>query len=316
MVCIVSFIVFAILGIFSARYRALAKDAFQCVARRVTLRPCDTSLETKIRASLVSTIMKRSLPLAKFVNRYFEVLSWAFVILSVASTVLVFRGLYLYYRYGSCNGLNNSSFCVLDPSNANNQFTVIGAPVCNGSTTSSHLANLTLDPLKDATIASTLVSIGSGKQKMIVIGSITCDYTRKLYPTIKQYRNRPDVTYTFIPYPVDATAQKIQPALFCASQINPAKFNDLLDALFATSKSDLASAATVQKIFADNGYSETAISNCLANQSEMNLMSTQLSAIARTRLYGTPTVFVNGEAFVGPKPQRVYDAALKPFIFF
>ncbi len=43
MICIFAFFVFAFLAIFSVTYRPLAKEAFECVFRRITLRPCETA---------------------------------------------------------------------------------------------------------------------------------------------------------------------------------------------------------------------------------------------------------------------------------
>ena len=36
----------------------------------------------------------------------------------------------------------------------------------------------------------------------------------------------------------------------------------------------------------------------------------------KTNMYGTPTIFINDKAFVGPKPYRVYRSAINRFIFF
>ncbi len=52
MLCIASFIVFLILGVFSGYYRALAKKAWQCVGRRITFRPCDTSFADDVKGKL------------------------------------------------------------------------------------------------------------------------------------------------------------------------------------------------------------------------------------------------------------------------
>ena len=48
MFCIVAFVVLGIMGIFSATNRGLAKEAFDCVLRRVTLRPCTTGFDQKM----------------------------------------------------------------------------------------------------------------------------------------------------------------------------------------------------------------------------------------------------------------------------
>ncbi len=53
MFCIVAFVVLSILGIFSASNRVLAREALDCVLRRVTLRPCNTGFDEKMKAKLL-----------------------------------------------------------------------------------------------------------------------------------------------------------------------------------------------------------------------------------------------------------------------
>ena len=55
MFCIVAFIVLSILGIFSATNRALAREAMDCVFRRVTLRPCNTGFDEKMKARILGS---------------------------------------------------------------------------------------------------------------------------------------------------------------------------------------------------------------------------------------------------------------------
>src|SRR5574343_38186 len=105
MICIIALIVFSILGIFSATHRVLAKEALDCVFRRVTFRPCNTGFNEKIKGQMVAKLLNRSVFAARIFNKYFEVFSWAFLILMIVSTFWVVKGGYNYYLYGSCNGL-------------------------------------------------------------------------------------------------------------------------------------------------------------------------------------------------------------------
>ena len=52
MACLIALIIFGIMGIFSASHRALAKEAFICVFKRVTFRPCDTGFKEKIKGKI------------------------------------------------------------------------------------------------------------------------------------------------------------------------------------------------------------------------------------------------------------------------
>ena len=80
MICIIALVVFSIMGIFSLTYRNLAKEAFDCVFRRITFRPCNTGFNEKIKSQLVAKLLNKSVFAARIFNKYFEVFSWAFLI--------------------------------------------------------------------------------------------------------------------------------------------------------------------------------------------------------------------------------------------
>lgn len=126
--CVIALLVFGTLGIFSARYRALAKEAFDCVFRKVTLRPCATNLNQRIRAKIVARIFIRSPKAAGFVRRYFEPLSWAFTLLMLGSAVLTVQSGYNLYKYGTCDPTNPGT-CVFAPDGGKTT-TSCGSPNC------------------------------------------------------------------------------------------------------------------------------------------------------------------------------------------
>jgi hypothetical protein len=101
--CIVALVVFAILGIFSAKYRRWAREAFDCVGRRLTLRPCQTGFNDKVRAKVVSKLLARSPKLARFTHRHFEAISWVFTIMMFASLAYSGYSLYNLAVYGTCD---------------------------------------------------------------------------------------------------------------------------------------------------------------------------------------------------------------------
>ena len=118
MICLIALFVFAVLGIFSARYRSLARQAFRCVFLKVTFRPCDVELDTKIKSTLTSKLLKRSPRVARFFYKRFELISWAFTIVFFASMAYTVYGLYNLYVYGTCDP--HSEVCIFD----------VGAPAC------------------------------------------------------------------------------------------------------------------------------------------------------------------------------------------
>lgn len=113
-VCIIALIVFAILGIFSARYRKLAKEAAICTFRKLTLKPCDTGLDTRIKANVTSKLMNYP-KTAKFVHKNFDTLMSALFIVTIISMVLTgvygISGVYNYIQFGNCHGPDSTDAC-------------------------------------------------------------------------------------------------------------------------------------------------------------------------------------------------------------
>lgn len=113
-ICIVALVVFAVMGIFSARYRDLAKESFDCVFRTVTLRPCRTNLDQRIKSKVTAKLMGRFPKVAGFVYRNYGIISWIFVVLFFATLFLTIQGLFNLYVYGNCNG-PAGGFCIFAP---------------------------------------------------------------------------------------------------------------------------------------------------------------------------------------------------------
>ncbi|MFH1146056.1 MAG: thioredoxin domain-containing protein [bacterium] len=103
MPCIFALLVFGILSIFSASYRPLAKEAFRCVFRRLTFRPCDTPVGDRLKASVVSWGLRKSLTAGTMISKSFTVLSWLFVFLFFYSLFWIGIGTVNYYRFGTCS---------------------------------------------------------------------------------------------------------------------------------------------------------------------------------------------------------------------
>lgn len=110
--CIVALVVFAVMAVFSAKYRPLALEAFECVARRVTLRPCETGLDQRIKAKVLAKILAHSPKAARLINQNFELLSWAFTILFFVSLAYSLLAVYNLYFFGTCTP-ENPGACVI-----------------------------------------------------------------------------------------------------------------------------------------------------------------------------------------------------------
>jgi len=118
MICLATFIIFSVLGIFSLKYRILAREAFRCVFRRVTLRPCDTSFNQKIKAKITAKLLsKKKIKLAHILHKYFELLSWIFTILLFLSLFFSAKKVFNLVKFGTCDP--NSASCVFNRNDVN-----------------------------------------------------------------------------------------------------------------------------------------------------------------------------------------------------
>lgn len=101
-ICIAALIIFSVLGIFSVRWRHLAKEAFECVFRMLTLRPCITKLDVRIKSKVTAKLMGKTPTVAKFFYKNFKIISWIFTISFFISMFYAGYGVYNLVVYGSC----------------------------------------------------------------------------------------------------------------------------------------------------------------------------------------------------------------------
>lgn len=310
MFCFIAFFILSILGIFSATHRSLAKEALDCVFRRVTLRPCNTGFKEKIKGKILSKLLDRSVLAARIFNKHFELLSWIFFILMIASTVWALHGTYNYYLYGNCSGMNQTGFCLLDPTGENSKITQLNA-TCGMSTATGD--NLTLSGVD----LSIFPNINKGANKNLVfIGCYECDYSRKVYPGIKKLVEKNNINYTFIHYPAKPGTRVLSNYGYCAYKEDPAKFWIFNDLLYQAPKEKLLDQDYIKSLITQAGLSADKILSCASEDATANAVEKQIEEMQKTNIYGTPTVFIDSQPIVGPKPYRVYQHFIKKFFFF
>lgn len=115
MICLIALVVFGIMSIFSVSFRPLAKEAFSCVFRRMTLRKCDTGFDQKMKAGITGKLMKRSPRVARFVHNHFELLSWMFTLIMIVSLIYSAIAVYNLAVHGTCSP-ESPGTCVFTPS--------------------------------------------------------------------------------------------------------------------------------------------------------------------------------------------------------
>ncbi|MEI7810540.1 MAG: thioredoxin domain-containing protein [bacterium] len=312
MPCLISLIVFGIMGIFSASQRALAKEAFDCVFRRVTFRPCNTGFQEKVKGKLLAKVIKRSTFLAKVLNKYYEIFSWIFFILMMGSTIWMFRGIYNYYVFGSCNGLNASGFCAFDPKGDNNKVTALG----DSSTCGVVPKTEQTVTLKDVDLSSFPTQNVGSKDTVVFIGCYACDYSRKAYPDIQKLVKNKNANYVFAHYPAKGNTTFLAQAGYCVAKDYKDKYWDFNSYLFSADKNYVLDPANLNTILAKFNFDVKKVDDCANSPETKTAVENQVKELNKTNMYGTPTIFINDKAFVGPKPYRVYRSAINKFIFF
>lgn len=112
MFCIAAFIVLLVVGIFSAKYRLMMKQAWGCVGRKFTLRPCDTNFKKDLKDHMLAKVANKSPKMVKTADITIEFGAIVIVILTIWSLgVVLISGLNLYV-YGTCSP-SNASACSL-----------------------------------------------------------------------------------------------------------------------------------------------------------------------------------------------------------
>ncbi|MCL5071986.1 MAG: hypothetical protein M1308_14005, partial [Actinobacteria bacterium] len=267
MICIIALIVFSILGIFSATHRALAKEALDCVFRRVTFRPCIILKPCLIKGQLVARLLNRSVFAARIFNKYFEVFSWAFLILMIVSTFWVVKGGYNYYLYGSCNGLNQTGFCAFDPKGENNKITDINQ-TCGTEEKSEK--NVSLEGVDLSSFPAK--NIGA-KDIVVLIGCYECDYTRKAYPDIQKLIKEKKVNYIFAHYPAKENTNFLSEVGYCVYKEYGDRFWAFNDYLFTVDKVEIYQPEYVNAILKNFDFNVNEINNCVADPGTKTTMS-------------------------------------------
>jgi protein-disulfide isomerase len=123
--------------------------------------------------------------------------------------------------------------------------------------------------------------------------------------------DRDDVNFVFAHLPVKDNTEFISNILNCVNDFDESKFVEFNDILFKTDVSLLKNESDLLQIVSDIGLDEEKIKECSYTKKVKDLTEYQISEIKKMGIYGTPTVFVNGDGIVGPKPYRVYKRGLK-----
>jgi thiol-disulfide isomerase/thioredoxin len=281
MICIIALVVFAILGIFSASYRKLAKEAFDCVFRRMTFRKCRTNLDSRMKSQIIGKVMVKSEKAGRFLYMYFEVFSWIFLILLIASIVGIGVGLVNYARFGNCNGPESDQFCIF-----------------NGGSGFSEVGKKTVLLPPDVT-GLPFIGPEDGDIVLVEFGCFTCAYTKKAEPVVNELREKyaDRIKYYFLYFPVSSHKNSREAALHAECARKQGKFDEYRNALFS-----LLPNMTMEGLNGiDVGLNNTEFVACLSSDETNATVGHTLELGKASGVYGTPTFFLNGVPLVGPK---------------
>jgi hypothetical protein len=101
--CLVALFVFSVMSLGSAKYRPLAKQAFKCFTKTLTLSPCDMAFEQRVKAKVTSKLLNVWPALARFFYRNFRIFSWIFTLSFFISLGYTVYSFYNFAVYGSCD---------------------------------------------------------------------------------------------------------------------------------------------------------------------------------------------------------------------
>lgn len=293
--CIIAFFVFAVMSIFSAKYRPMAREAFGCVFKTITLKPCDTGLDDRIKADVVSRLLKVSPVAARFTNRHFTFISWIFVLLTLASFVYSAYGMYNFYFFGNCDGPNSTQACILND---------LTGDYGRFSEPTDLIAPTSLDGM----------TMGNPNASTVIIefGCFTCPYTGKAEHVVKELLAENDIYYVFKPFPLPNHnySNEAARAVLCADQQN--RSWELRQRVFAEQEICRTDGTIAIKALAEeSGLDMEQFNDCYDNNRTGEELADYIQQGKDAHIYATPTFFVNGEPMVGPQSLEEFEKVIK-----
>ncbi|MBL7054593.1 thioredoxin domain-containing protein [Candidatus Woesearchaeota archaeon] len=299
MICLIALIAFGILGIFSVSYRKLALEAFDCVFRRITLRKCESGLDQRLKSQITGKLMVKSPKLASKIYKNFEVISWIFTILMIASTIYSGYGIYNFLVHGNCNGPDSNALCIFDPLKKEEPETC--------SVAFQKTAELEAPEIGDSP------SLGSLNSKITIIefGCYTCQYTREAQETVekvlKEYKGTMRFVYKSFPLPNHESSKNVAIAAECAKLSG--KFWLYNSLLFNKDiKTDDKSLISYAK---EANINITQFEQCLNSQEAIENVDIEFNQGIASGIYGTPTFFINNISLVGPQSFEEFTKIIK-----
>ncbi len=283
MICLIALVVFGVLGLFSAKYRSFAREAFNCVFLKMTLRKCDSGLDERLKAKSTAKLASLSPAAARLFHKNFEAVSWVFTLLMFASFALAAQGVYNYWAFGNCNGPDSSAFCV---------FSAFG----------SH-------SLKPPSSLEGVVMANGSPDVLVAYACFACPYSRAAWSGFRHFvASRDNLTVVFKPLPLAGHNNSFEAAAASLCADRQGKFVAFADSVFANQSLVVRYGAGALDALAGEASLDLAVyRKCYyGNETGGMVQAFQSEGIANG-VYGTPTFFFNNKSAVGPLSLHNFD---------
>ncbi|MBD3209189.1 DsbA family protein [Candidatus Woesearchaeota archaeon] len=301
MICVVALIVFAVLAVFSARYKPLAGEAFDCVFRRVTLRRCRSGLDKQLKSQITGRVMRRNKRVGRFLYHHFEVFSWLFLILLILSLAQVGASAYNLVVYGNCYGLDDEGFCVFDP-------LAVGHEKVSLCTDGAQAVGHESLVAPDYSLLAGNPRTGSATARVTVIefGCFGCPNTAEQAPAVKELVEHfgQDIQFVFVDLPLlhHDYAAEASLAAQCVYEQDAMAYWRYHFLLFRHQEE--LSPAHLRAWAGQLGIAMLAFDRCVASDEAQVAVDGDVALAHDVGIYGTPTFFIDDEPVVGVKSFR------------
>lgn len=293
--CLLALPIFAVLGIFSLRYRKLAGESLGCLFRTVTFRKCRSGLDDRIKAHTTGTILKYSPRAAKFFYSNYKFITWIVLILFLWSTYASATGLYNYAQYGNCNGPEETGFCVLDPGTGQ-------------SDTDVHLPEHTVYP--EIELDDPIIGPPGAELTIIEFGCYVCSYTKKSEETVAEiidhYKGK--VNFQFKTYPISRHEYSYETSLAADCAMEQGKYKEYHDKLFENQGN--LTLEKIDRIAEELGMNMTEFSKCMEEERYENEIAGDTLSGVKAGVSGTPTFFIGDKKIIGSKPFKTFKSVI------
>jgi protein-disulfide isomerase len=290
MICLIALVVFGILGIFSANYRVIAREAAECVFRRVTLRKCETGLDKRLKNQVTGKLARKNPKLGRFLFKYFEVFSWIMILLLAWSVYEIGVGVHNLAVYGSCVAPGETGIC---------PFTIRGAY-------SEHVTTYPEVPVAPVPGNDPGIGLVDAKVTVIIFGCYTCPYTTIANPlieeTITEYSDR--VRFVFKDFPILEHRSSFESAWAAQCAYEQDAYFGMRHELFER-QNNLITYEHYYALARELGLDDGEFRECFtSNETEQEVVR-RLDEGINAHVRGTPTYFVNGEKITGSSQRDI-----------